>query len=172
MCEYLDTAKGRRINRYYVINLQDKVKALEADLAQYVDDEGDDSANREDMVRPGGMIRLNANDETPRYLGPSSGIAMSRLLVDEAKRYTDSSRISELIPQIRAQRQARMQSIVMTGSGASRKKSIYPMVSDQPAKEMPTRNITNKLVDVFIQKGKSCTCFDTFIGAHRTNLWR
>jgi hypothetical protein len=154
VCEYLDTTKGRKINRYYVIKLQDKVRQLEAELAQYIEDEPDYSNNTEAMVRPGGMIRLNNNDDTPRYLGPSSGIAMSRLLMEEAKRLTESSRISELVPNLRGREQARMQSIQMGGTGA-RKKSSYPMVSELPAESLPTRHVTDKLVDAFIKKGKS-----------------
>ena len=102
-------------------------------------------------MRPGGMIRLSASDETPRYLGPSSGIAMTRLLMEEAKRYTDSKRISDLIPEVRARRQARMQSIQMTGAASSGRKS-YPMVSEGPAESLPANSVADKLVEIFIQK--------------------
>ncbi|KAF4461339.1 purine utilization positive regulator [Fusarium albosuccineum] len=150
-CEYLDAAKGRKINRYYVIKLQDKVRQLEAELSQYTDDENEFPKSTEDMVRPGGMVRLNGGDETPRYLGPSSGIAMTRLLMEQAKRYTDSKRISDLIPSVRA-RQARMQSIQMTGP-ASRRKS-YPMISQHPAESLPTRAVADKLLEIFNQKAQ------------------
>ncbi|PWI66652.1 hypothetical protein PCL_04790 [Purpureocillium lilacinum] len=152
-CEYLDTTKGKKINRYYVIKLQDRVRALEAEIAQYTNDENDYPRTNEDIVRPGRMIRLKASDETPRYLGPSSGIAMSRLLMEEAKRYTDSQRISDLIPEVRARSQARMQSIQMTDPGAGRKKS-YPMVSDHPAEGLPKRETADKLVEVYKQKSQ------------------
>ncbi|PFH59155.1 hypothetical protein XA68_12739 [Ophiocordyceps unilateralis] len=152
-CEYLDTTKGRKINRYYVVRLQDKVRTLEAELRQYTDDGNDYPCSNEDIVRPGGMIRVGANDETPRYLGPSSGIAMSRLLMEEAKRYTESHRISELIPEVRARSQARMQSIQMTGLAVSRKKS-YPVVSDHPAETLPKRETAEKLVEVYKQKSQ------------------
>jgi hypothetical protein len=98
------------------------------------------------------MIRLGGNDETPRYLGPTSGIAMTRLLMAEAKRFTDSNKISDLIPEVRARSQARMQSIQMTGSGSSRKKS-YPMVSECPAEGLPTRAVADKLVEIYFKKG-------------------
>ncbi|KYK58565.1 fungal specific transcription factor domain-containing protein [Drechmeria coniospora] len=153
VCEYLDPAKGKKINRYYVIKLQDRVKALEAELAQFTDDDGDYPSSNEDIVRPGGMIRLTAGDETPRYLGPSSGIAMTRLLMEEAKRYTDSHRISDLFPEVRARGQARMQSIQMTGPAAVRKPS-YPMMSDHPAESLPRRETTDKLVEIFKHKSQ------------------
>ncbi|TDZ37442.1 Pyrimidine pathway regulatory protein 1 [Colletotrichum spinosum] len=150
VCEYFDTTKGKKINRNYVIKLQEKVRALEADLRQYTDDDHEFSHIDEDMVRPGGMVRLNDTDETPRYLGPSSGIAMTRLLVQGAKLFTDSKRISELIPEVRARRMTRMQSIVMT---RDRKKS-YPMMSAHPATALPARNVANRLVDVFCQRSQ------------------
>jgi hypothetical protein len=131
------------------------VRQLEADLRQYTDDDNE-HPDHEDMVRPGGLVKLNDTDETPRYLGPSSGIAMTRLLMEEAKVFTDSKRISELIPEVRARRQARMQSIVMGGMGplSSRKKS-YPMISEHPAKNFPKREVVDKLVEVFRQRGTS-----------------
>lgn len=153
VCEYLDASKGRKINRYYVIKLQDRVRQLEAELSQYTDEENDFPRTTEDMVRPGGMVRLNGGDETPRYLGPSSGIAMTRLLMEEAKRFTESNRISDLIPGVSA-RHARMQSIQMTGPAASRRKS-YPMVSQHPAESMPTRAVADKLLEIFNQKGNN-----------------
>lgn len=151
----MDTAKGKKINRYYVIKLQDKVRALEAELAQYTDDGNDYPKTTEDIVRPGGMIRLKASDETSRYLGPSSGIAMTRLLMEEAKRYTASNRISDLIPEVRARGQARMQSIQMTGPPSGRKKS-YPMLSERPADGLPSRTTMDRLIELFIQK---CTLY-------------
>lgn len=112
------------------------------------------------MVRPGGMVRLNGGDETPRYLGPSSGIAMTRLLMEQAKAYTDSKRISDLIPSVRTQPN-RMQSIQMTGPTANSRRKSYPMISQHPAENLPTRAIMDKLLEVFNQKGEyrvRCSC--------------
>lgn len=134
-----------------MIKLQEKVRALEAELGKYVDDEGEYPRTSEDMIRPGGMVRLGAGDETPRYLGPSSGIAMTRLLMEEAKRFTESNRISDLIPALRARRQLRMQSIQMTSQASGHKKS-YPMTSELPAKELPRRDVAERLVQIFNQK--------------------
>lgn len=129
------------------------MRALEAELGQYTDEGGDLPRTHEDVIRPGGLIRLSVSDETPRYLGPSSGIAMTRLLMEEAKRYTDSQHIADIIPEVRARRQARMQSIQMTGRASQRKKS-YPRLSEGPAESLPTRAVADKLVDVFNQKGQ------------------
>jgi hypothetical protein len=160
VCEYFDTTKGRKISRFYVVKLQEKVRQLEAELAQYTDEDGDYPRNNEEIVRPGGLVRLNESDETPRYLGPSSGIAMTRLLMEGAKRFTESARISELVPDVRArriERLNRMQSISFgggaPGSPNPRKKS-YPMISAHPAQSLPTRPIVDKLLEVFVQRGR------------------
>lgn len=114
------------------------------------------------MVRPGGLVKLNEGDETPRYLGPSSGIAMTRLLMEQAKRYTDSQRVSELIPDVRARRLDRvnrMQSVVQFGasisgpSGMAARKKSFPMISEHPAQALPSRQVTDKLVEVFNSRG-------------------
>jgi hypothetical protein len=149
-CEYFDTTKGKKISRTYVIRLQEKVRALEAELSQYTEEEGFPQ-NTEDIVRPGGLVHLGENDETPRFLGPSSGIAMTRLVMEEAKKYTDSRRIRELVPEVRQRRPPTMSPEASTG----RKKS-YPMISAVPAPTLPGRLVTDKLVEVFNQKGWYC----------------
>jgi len=166
VCEYFDTTRNKKINRNYVVHLQQKVRQLEAELTQYTDDDNDHPESAEDIVRPGGLVKLSESDETPRYLGPSSGIAMTRLLMDQAKRYTDSQRISELFPDVRARRMDRfdrMQSIVHMGasvsgpSGMAARKKNFPMVSEIPAQTLPARQVADKLVEVFNSRGKHRT---------------
>ncbi|KAH8808239.1 fungal-specific transcription factor domain-containing protein [Xylogone sp. PMI_703] len=149
VCEYFDTTKGKKISRTYVIRLQEKVQALEAELAQYIEEEGFPQ-NTEDIVRPGGLVRLDENDDTPRYLGPSSGIAMTRLVMEEAKKYTDSRSIRELVPEVRQRRKLAQAPAVVT----ERKKS-YPMISAVAAQSLPSRLVTDKLVEVFNQKAQA-----------------
>ncbi|KAK0670079.1 hypothetical protein QBC41DRAFT_97622 [Cercophora samala] len=154
-CEYFDTIKNRKMNRTYVIELQRKVQRLEAELEQLT---GEDPNDDDDMVTPGGLVHLdNKSVESPRYLGPSSGIAMTRILIEEAKRYTDSLRISSLIPELRARRidqRDRMQSVVMGSfSGPSGPKAVdFPLTADIPAKEFPTRAMTENLWRVFKER--------------------
>ncbi|EAQ88360.1 hypothetical protein CHGG_04979 [Chaetomium globosum CBS 148.51] len=153
-CEYYDITKGIKINRSHVVNLQKRVRQLEAELAQYTDQENDESHNYDDMVFPGGIVRLNETDETPRYLGPSSGTAMTRLLMEEAKRYAESRRIANLIPAVlarRAEQRDRMQSVVMgtSISGPSDRTKSYPAHSIIPASGLPSREIVEGLVRAF-----------------------
>ncbi len=76
MCEYFDTTKGRNISRTYVIHLQNKVQALEAELAS-LGIVGYETPDAEIMIRSAGYVRFKENDES-RYLGPSSGIAVRK----------------------------------------------------------------------------------------------
>jgi hypothetical protein len=136
------------MSRTYVIRLQDKVRALEAQLAQYTEEETS-PPRPEDAIRPGGLVRFDESDDTPRFLGPSSGIAMTRLVMEEAKKYTESRSIRELVPEV-IQRRTPAQS---PEAHTERKKS-YPMISAVPAPTLPSRLVTDKLVEVFNQKGK------------------
>lgn len=160
ICEYFDTTKGKKINRNYVVRLQTRVRNLESELAQFTDDD-EFPRNTEDMIRPGGLVKLDEHDETSRYLGPSSGIALTRLVMEDAKRFTETKKISEVIPSLgsrRVDRSNRMQSIVSYRGGSisgpgSRKKS-YPMISAHAAQELPSRPMADKLLAVFIQRGQ------------------
>jgi hypothetical protein len=135
------------------------VRQLEAELAQYTDQESDYPHNHDDMVCPGGIVRFDEPDEMPRYLGPSSGTAMTRLLMEEAKRYAVSRRIASLVPAVfarRAERRDRMQSVVMgtSISGPSGRKKSYPAHSIIPASSLPSREIVDGLVRAFNDRGR------------------
>jgi hypothetical protein len=151
VCEYFDTTKNKRISRTYVIRLQDRVRALQLELAQYVEEDGN-QPDTEDSIRPGGLVRLEG-DETPKFLGPSSGIAMTRLVMEEARKYTDTQSIRELVPEI-SKRRTPAQS---PDTGSARKRS-YPMVSEFPADRLPSRTVRDKLIQVFNEKGRLPTC--------------
>ncbi|KAI1873063.1 uncharacterized protein JN550_003316 [Neoarthrinium moseri] len=165
ICEYFDTTKGKKISRYYVVKLQEKVRALEAELGQYTEEE-DFPKNNEDLIRPGGLVRLNESDETPRYLGPSSGIAMTRMVMEQAKRFTDSKRISDLVPSVRGRRQPTVDGISPVAKRSisfslpppvSARKKSYPIISAVAAQGLPSRGIADRLLEVFHQRGQVFT---------------
>ena len=74
-CEYQDSTKGKTISRSYVTHLQKRIQDLEVELSQ-LSKEQYNPPDAEIMVRSGGYVRFKENDEA-RYLGPSSGIAVS-----------------------------------------------------------------------------------------------
>ncbi|RKF77431.1 Positive regulator of purine utilization [Golovinomyces cichoracearum] len=144
ICEYFDRNKNRNMSRNYILHLQDNLWALEKKLSQLMEEETS-PPNTEDMVRPGGFVRLNSDDDTPRFLGPSSGIAMTRLVMEEAKKYTDSRSIRELVPNLREPH-------IATSEPTVGSKKSYPSKASLPAQTLPSINVAEKLVEVFNQK--------------------
>jgi len=145
-CEYYDPAKARKIPRNYVVHLQHKVRDLEKQLAQLEKDDGEPDA--EDVMRDAAAVKVQDTDES-KYLGPSSGINITRLVMQLAKQFTDSKSISEIVPHARAQ------SIKATfdQEDARPTSKVYPLVSDVAADDLPNRDLTNLLVELFYCKG-------------------
>lgn len=108
------------------------------------------------MVRGAGRIKFNQNDE-PRYLGPSSGIAIARLVMELAKQNTDSKSIKDVVPEITAQE------IKDRFEQESHKPTskIYPIISSIPHPNLPNRYLTDKLIDYFMVKGAPKSYFLT-----------
>lgn len=102
------------------------------------------------MVRGAGRIRFHENDD-PRYLGPSSGIAITRLVMEMAKQHTDSKTIKDVVPELTAQE---IKSAFDLESSKPTSK-IYPMISSIPQPNLPPRNLTYRLVDVFAVKAQA-----------------
>ncbi|KAL9581247.1 MAG: hypothetical protein Q9212_004009 [Teloschistes hypoglaucus] len=103
----------------------------------------------EAMVRSGGLVTLKENAET-RYLGPSSGIAITRLVMEMAKRQTHSTSIQDIISHTKARR-IRDRSTLESAKPTSK---VYPLVSSVAAPELPSRNLTENLVDLFNRKAQ------------------
>jgi hypothetical protein len=147
-CEYYDPAKGRKIPRNYVVHLQHKVRDLEKQLADLERDDVEPDA--EDVMRGAAAVRVQDTDES-KFLGPSSGITITRLVMQLAKQFTESKSISEIIPHARA----RSIRATFTQEDKRPTSKIYPLVSDVAAEELPNRDLTNLLVELFYCKGAS-----------------
>ncbi|KAH6613920.1 fungal-specific transcription factor domain-containing protein [Boeremia exigua] len=143
-CEYYDPTKARRIPRNYVVHLQHKVRDLERQLA---DLDRDDEPDAEDVMRGAAAVRVQDTDES-KFLGPSSGITITRLVMQLAKQFTESKTISEIVPH------ARQRSIkaAFEQEDARPTSKVYPLVSDVAAEDLPNRDLTNLLVELFYCK--------------------
>ena len=97
------------------------------------------------MIRAAGMIKFNKNDEY-RYLGPSSGIAITRLVMELAKQNTTNKSIREIVSDTTARE------IKQKFDDESRK--VYPQISSVAAPHLPTRELTDKLVDIYMVKAQ------------------
>lgn len=69
--------------------------------------------------------------------------------MEEAKKYTDTRSIRELVPEIRSRRTP-----VQSPEASDGQKKPYPMISAVAAQSLPSRLVTDKLVEVFNQKGE------------------
>jgi len=147
-CEYFDQTKGTKIPRNFVVYLQHKVRRLEQELAEL--EKEDLEPDPEDVVRPGAAVRIQEHDET-KFLGPSSGIAITRLVMRLAKKVTDAKSITDIVSESRA----RCIKETFNEEGEKPTSKVYPLISNVASEELPQRNLTNLLLELFCCKGKT-----------------
>jgi hypothetical protein len=128
-----------------VVHLQHKVRDLESQLEALEQD--DYEPNDEDLVRPGASVRIKDNEES-KFLGPSSGIAITRLVMQLAKRFTESESISDIVDQ---NKQQEIKESFAQEEGKPDSK-VYPIISNIAADTLPDREVTNQLVELFFAK--------------------
>ncbi|KAF1990749.1 hypothetical protein K402DRAFT_324122 [Aulographum hederae CBS 113979] len=144
-CEYFDQTKGTKIPRNYVVHLQHKVRDLEKQLAELEKEDLD--PDPEDLMRGAAAVRIQESDES-KFLGPSSGIAITRLVMQLAKQFTDSKSITDIVPNT----QARMIKERFAQEEAKPTSKIYPLISSVAAEDLPNRDLTDLLVGLFNSK--------------------
>jgi len=135
--------------RSYVVALQKKARDLRIRLAALTENE-DEGLDPELLVRGAGLVKMKEGDE-PSFLGPSSGIAMTRLVIELAKDLGKLKKVSDLVPDERSR--AIREHFGMETSKPSSKS--YPDISSVAAPGLPSRELTNCLVENFFKKGRS-----------------
>ena len=123
------------------------MQALEAELAR-VGEEQHADVDAEAMIRSAGLVRFKEHDDC-RFLGASSGIAMTRLVMELAKQNTESRTIKEIVPDSEA-RQIKDRFARESSKPSSK---VYPLISDVAAPTLPSWELTEKLIDVFNKTG-------------------
>lgn len=113
------------------------------------------------MVRGGGLTKFHENEES-RYLGPSSGIAMTRLVMELAKQNTASKRIRDVISTAAAQE------IKQKFDEESEKplSKVNTWMSDVAAPDLPSRDLMTHLLNIYVGK---CKLF--YMVCVRTGNW-
>ncbi|KAL8811256.1 MAG: hypothetical protein Q9200_001949 [Gallowayella weberi] len=149
ICDYFDTAKGQKISRSYVVHLQKRIKALEAECSQLESQHATTAPDVQGMLRSGGLVTLKENAET-RYLGPSSGIAMTRIVMHFAKTQTQSASMQDIVSHAKA-RQIRDRFALELIKPTSK---VYPLISSVAASDLPSRGLTGKLLEIFNHKAQ------------------
>ncbi|KAK2873919.1 hypothetical protein FQN49_001990 [Arthroderma sp. PD_2] len=147
-CEYYDHTKETTISRTYILELREKIRRLGHELEE-LEDEADRAPDAEAMARGAGLIKFKETDES-RFLGPSSGIAITRFVMDMAKQNTGSKSIKEVVNENTAQQ---IKSVFDIESQKPTSK-VFPMISSVAEPNLPPRDLTNKLVDIFMAKAQ------------------
>ncbi|KAK1780046.1 hypothetical protein QBC45DRAFT_116405 [Copromyces sp. CBS 386.78] len=151
VCEYWDSTLQRKVSRSYVVKLRDKLRHLSDELAQFKTDEPDPQDRRQSPDLSSSLVRPSVTDDISYWFGPSSGVALQRSLMEEAKRCMESESFANLLPESVTRpvdRANRMQSI-----STGRKKS-YPLISEIPVQQLPKRATADKLLEVYIQRAQ------------------
>jgi hypothetical protein len=129
------------------VHLQHKVRELEKRLEEL--DRDDLEPEPEEMVRHGARVHIQEYDDS-KFLGPSSGIAITRLVMQLAKQFTDSSSITDIVDQQQAEHIKKR----FEEEEEKPTSKVYPLISDVAAEDLPQRNLTNLLVELFNLKGR------------------
>ena len=129
-----------------------------------------ESPDAETMARSAGYVRFSENDQG-KYLGPSSGIAVrapsgaamvlcladggavvqiTRLVMEIAKQNTCTKTIKDIVSDTKA-REIKDRFAKEQGKPTSK---TYPVISDVAAPDLPTRGLTDNLVDNFNRKAQ------------------
>lgn len=130
-----------------MVHLQDKVQVLEAELGQLESEESAE-ADPETMMRTPAAVSFKDADES-KYLGPSSGIAITRFVMQLAKQCTATGTIRDIISDAKA-RQVKDR---FEREQAKPTSKVFPMISSFPEKELPNRGLAEALIKLFIAKG-------------------
>ncbi|KAK5946940.1 hypothetical protein PMZ80_001085 [Knufia obscura] len=147
-CEYYDSTKNKIIPRAYITSLQDTVRRLQAELKS-LEQEEDYEPDHESMARAPGLVKFTENDES-RFLGPSSGIAVTRFVMDFARRNASRRTIRDVVTDQAAQQ------IKQTNTAESIKPTskVYPLISSVAAPNLPNRGLMEQLLNIYMVKAQ------------------
>ena len=134
--------------REYVLHLQKRVQSLESDLSRLSHQTKSD-AEVELLVRGAGFVKMKENDEEYKFLGSSSGISMTRLIMELAKEQYQTKSIKEIVPEKKAQ-EIRQR---FANEASKPTSKVYPLISSVAAPNLPSSDLTERLIENFNIKG-------------------
>lgn len=108
-----------------------------------------DQPDTGELVRGVGMVKFDDENEKgePRFVGTSSGITMTRLVIDFAKKHLEKESVKE----IKEHRNNFRQGQRISGSSETQRPS--PVALPGAAPKLPSREVTNRLVEIYCQRG-------------------
>jgi len=148
LCEYYDSVRNKIISRTYITSLQDTVKRLQAELKS-LETEEDYEPDHESMARAPGLVKFDENDES-RYLGPSSGIAVTRFVMDFARRNASRKTIRDVV-NLQAAQEIKQKNTAESNKPTSK---VYPLISSVAAPNLPNRGLMEQLLNIYMVKAQ------------------
>ena len=106
--------------------------------------ENDDSGEDPEAMMRAATVRMHEKQES-QFLGPASGIAITRLVMQLAKQFTDAKSIKEIVPEQRA----RQIKELYDAEQAKPSSKIYPLISDVAAPNLPSRALVDLLLTLY-----------------------
>jgi len=147
-CEYYDSIKNKIIPRTYITSLQDTVRRLQAELKS-LETEEDYEPDHESMARAPGLVKFNEDDES-RFLGPSSGIAVTRFVMDFARRNASRKTIRDVV-NLQAAQEIKQKNAAESSKPTSK---VYPLISSVAAPNLPNRGLMEQLLNIYMVKAQ------------------
>ncbi|OQV06262.1 Fungal Zn2-Cys6 binuclear cluster domain-containing protein isoform 2 [Cladophialophora immunda] len=147
-CEYYDSTKNRTIPRTYITSLQETVRRLNEEL-KALQKEDEYEPDHEAMARGAGLVKFSENDEC-RFLGPSSGIAITRFVMEFAKQNSIRRTIKDVVPQHAAQEIKDK----FDAESSKPTSKVYPLISSVAAPDLPNRDLMDRLVEIYMAKAQ------------------
>ena len=117
------------------------MRELEEELERV---ENEDSAEDPEAMMRAANVRVHEAKES-KFLGPASGIAITRLVMQLAKQFTDAKSIKDIVPEQRA----RQIKELYHQEQAKPTSKIYPLISDVAAIELPNRALRDLLIQLY-----------------------
>lgn len=98
----------------------------------------------EHMVRAAASVKLQDTDET-KFLGPSSGTQLTRIVMQLAKQFADAKTIKEIVPDAKARHVKEL----YIAEAVKPTSKVYPLISDVAAEDLPARSLTDLLLQLY-----------------------
>jgi hypothetical protein len=114
-----------------------------------IEQEEDHELDPELTMRSAGLIKFSDNDES-RFLGPSSGIAVTRLVMELAKRNTASKSIKDVVSDVTAKEIKKK----FDDEKSKPTSKVYPLISSVAAPILPIHDLLENLVDIYMAKAQ------------------
>ena len=96
------------------------------------------------MVRAAASVKLQETEET-KFLGPSSGTQLTRIVMQLAKQFADVTTIKEIVPDAKARHVKEL----YIAEAVKPTSKVYPLISDVAAEDLPARSLTDLLLQLY-----------------------